>query len=182
MSNIQLQTSTANGVLDYAASSADTRPTGDSGISAIGLNVYSDYAVRYSIVLVLAWIGAMKFTAYEAAGIEGLVASSPILGWLYGVVSLQAASNIIGMIEIAIAAALAVGPIYRPAALFGAFGAIATFSTTLTFMFTAPGWEASLGGFPALSVVPGQFLLKDIVLLAASVSLLSKAISSRVRT
>ncbi len=79
----------------------------------------------------------------------------------------------------AVAAALAVGPIYRPAALLGALGAIATFAITLTFLFTAPGWEASLGGFPALSVVPGQFLLKDIVLLAASVSLLSKAISDR---
>ncbi len=178
MNNIQLQASTVHGVLEDAAAEA-TRPTGSVGVSATGLNVYSDYAVRYSIVLVLAWIGAMKFTAYEAAGIEGLVASSPILGWLYGVVSLQAASNIIGTIEIAIATALAVGPIYRPAALLGAFGAIATFLTTLTFMFTAPGWEASLGGFPALSVVPGQFLLKDIVLLAASVSLLGKAISSR---
>jgi hypothetical protein len=28
--------------------------------------------------------------------------------------------------------------------------------------------EASLGGFPALSVVPGPFLLKDAVLLGAS--------------
>ena len=62
------------------------------------------------------------------------------------------------------------------------FGAIATFSITLTFLFTAPGWEASLGGFPALSVVPGQFLLKDVVLLAASLSLFGKAYSSRDRT
>ena len=49
----------------------------------------------------------------------------------------------------------------------------------LTFLFSAPGWESSLGGFPALSVVPGQFLLKDIVLLAASVSLLGKALVSQ---
>ncbi len=180
MSSIPLQTSTVHGVLEDAAAEA-TRLTDKGGDSATALNLYSDYAVRYSIVLVLVWIGAMKFTAYEAAGIEGLVASSPILGWLYSVVSIQAASSIIGTIEIAIAAALALGPIYRPAALLGAFGAIATFSITLTFLFTAPGWEASLGGFPALSVVPGQFLLKDIVLLAASVSLLGKAYSSRDR-
>lgn len=141
------------------------------------LNVIGDYAIRYSVVLVLAWIGAMKFTAYEAGAIEGLVASSPILGWLYGFASLQAVSNIIGTIEITTAAALAIGPFYRPAALIGALAAIATFVITLTLMITAPGWEASLGGFPALSVVPGQFLLKDIVLLAASVSLLGKAIA-----
>ena len=121
----------------------------------------------------------MKFTAYEAGAIEGLVASSPLLAWLYDVASQQLVSNLIGTIEIATALALAVGPFYRPAAVVGAVGAIATFSTTLTFVFTAPGWEASLGGFPALSVVPGQFLLKDIVLLAASVSLLGKANSSK---
>lgn len=100
------------------------------------------------------------------------------MAWLYSVASLQGVSNLIGTIEIATAVALALGPIYRPAAVVGALGAIATFSITLTFLITAPGWEATLGGFPALSVVPGQFLLKDIVLLAASVSLLAKALSS----
>ena len=153
-----------------------TRPTG--GIAATQLKVFSDYAVRYSIVLVLVWIGAMKFTAYEAGAIEGLVASSPLMAWLYSVASLQGVSNLIGTIEIATAVALALGPIYRPAAVVGALGAIATFSVTLTFLITAPGWEGTLGGFPALSVVPGQFLLKDIVLLAASVSLFAKALSN----
>ena len=120
----------------------------------------------------------MKFTAYEAGAIEGLVASSPLLSWLYAVASQQGVSNLIGTIEIAVAAALAIGPVFRPAAIVGALGAIATFAITLTFLFSAPGWEPSLGGFPALSVVPGQFLLKDIVLLAASVSLLAKALAS----
>ena len=150
-----------------------------SGVQAIAqrLSAISDHIIRYSIVLVLTWIGAMKFTAYEAGAIEGLVASSPILGWLYSVASLQAVSNIIGTIEIATAIALAIGPFFRPAAVIGALGAVATFSITLTFLISAPGWEASLGGFPALSVVPGQFLLKDVVLLAASVSLLARAVA-----
>jgi reactive chlorine resistance protein C len=43
------------------------------------------------------------------------------------------------------------------------------FLTTLSFLFTTPGvWEASAGGFPALSVVPGQFLIKDLVLFGGS--------------
>jgi uncharacterized membrane protein YkgB len=43
------------------------------------------------------------------------------------------------------------------------------FATTLRFLLTTPEvWEASAGGFPALSVVPGQFLIKDVVLLGAS--------------
>ena len=154
-----------------AVESSTTRDIG-SNILAI-----SEHAVRYSIVLVLVWIGAMKFSAYEAGAIEGLVASSPLLSWLYAIGSQQGVSNLIGAVEIATAIAIAVGPVYRPAAIVGALAAIATFAITLTFLLTAPGWEASLGGFPALSVVPGQFLLKDVVLLAGSVYLLGKALS-----
>jgi hypothetical protein len=44
---------------------------------------------------------------------------------------------------------------------------------TLTFFLSTPGVaEATAGGFPAISAAPGQFLLKDLVLLAASLSLL----------
>jgi uncharacterized membrane protein YkgB len=46
------------------------------------------------------------------------------------------------------------------------------FLTTLSFMLSTPGvWEASAGGFPALSAVPGQFLAKDFVLFGAAVRL-----------
>lgn len=50
--------------------------------------------------------------------------------------------------------------------------------TYITHPITAAGWEASLGGFPALSVVPGQFLLKEVVLLAAAIALLGNALSA----
>ncbi len=150
--------------------------TNDLGQS---ISTYADNAVRFSIVLVLAWIGMMKFTAYEAGAIQGLVASSPLTAWLYSVMSVQGVSNLIGTIEISTAIALVLGPLHRQIAIGGALAAVITFSVTFSFLFTAPGWEASLGGFPALSVVPGQFLLKDIVLLAASVSLLGRAISAK---
>jgi uncharacterized membrane protein YkgB len=52
--------------------------------------------VRYGLVLILLWIGAMKFTGYEAMGIESLVASSPLMSWLYKILSLQAVSNMLG--------------------------------------------------------------------------------------
>ncbi len=148
-----------------------TAPLGER-IAAVG-----DLGLRLSLVLVLGWIGAMKFTAYEAGAIEGLVASSPLTAWLYSLFSLQGASNVIGSIEIATALALLLAPIHRTVALAGAAAATITFAVTLSFLFTAPGWEGSLGGFPALSVVPGQFLLKDVVLLAASVSFLGRALS-----
>lgn len=53
---------------------------------------------------------------------------------------------------------------------------------TLSFFVTTPGVaESSAGGFPAISAMPGQFLLKDTVLLAASLVLLLNSIR-RMRT
>lgn len=151
--------------------SENTDRSASKVLSAVG-----DSALVFSTVFVLLWIGAMKFTAYEAGAIEGLIASSPLVSWTYSVFSVQGASNLIGSIEIATAITLLVGLRYKMAAILGALAAMATFAITLSFMLTAPGWEASLGGFPALSVVPGQFLLKDVVLLAVAVSLLGKAL------
>ena len=51
-------------------STEDTAAAG-AGSKSIGLHI-----TRYAIVLVLVWIGAMKFTAYEAGAIEPLVANS----------------------------------------------------------------------------------------------------------
>lgn len=134
------------------------------------------YATLYGIVLVFVWIGAMKFTAYEAGAIEGLVASSPLVSWLYAIFDQRGAANLIGVIEITAAALLATRPW---SALAGAAGAVlvaATTAVTLTFLVTAPGWEPSLDGFPALSVVPGQFLIKDTVLFGAALWILGDAL------
>ena len=48
--------------------------------------------MQYGLVMVVGWIGAMKFTAYEAAGIQPLVAHSPLLSWVYQALSVQAFS------------------------------------------------------------------------------------------
>ena len=149
-----------------------------SGLNVLGERITNigTHAIRFSIVVVLGWIGAMKFTAYEAGAIEGLVKSSPLVSWLYDVLSLQGASNLIGFVEIVTAILLLIGIKFPRVALIGALAAATTFFVTTTFLFSAPGWEASLGGFPYLSVVPGQFLLKDIVLFAGSVFLVGDAL------
>ena len=133
-------------------------------LESVGLHI-----ARYALVLVLLWIGAMKFTAYEAAAIQPLVAKSPLMAWLYAIFSVQATSNLIGVAEIAAGVLIALRPWSAFACVIGSLMAIATFVVTLTFLFSTPGWEPSLGGFPALSVAPGQFILKDAVLLGASV-------------
>jgi hypothetical protein len=50
---------------------------------------FGEFLIRYGLVTVLGWIGGMKFTAYEAAGIQALVASSPLMSWMYKVFSLS---------------------------------------------------------------------------------------------
>jgi uncharacterized membrane protein YkgB len=142
------------------------------GIHAADISRVGRYVTLYGLVLVFAWIGAMKFTAYEAGAIEGLVASSPFLSWLYAILDQRGVANLIGVVEITAAALLASRPWSAIAGAIGALLVAATTAVTLTFLFTAPGWEPSLGGFPALSVVPGQFLIKDAVLLGAALWLL----------
>lgn len=135
---------------------------------------------RYGLVVVFAWIGAMKFSAYEANGIQPLVANSPLMSWLYNIFSVQAFSNWLGVLEIAIAVMIAARPISRQISAAGSALAAVLFLGTLSFMLsTPPVWEGTLGGFPALSVAPGQFLLKDLALLGASIWTLGEALAGR---
>ena len=135
--------------------------------------------LRWALVIVFLWLGAMKFTAYEAAGIAPFIGHSPIMSWL-GMFGTQGQSYFVGVIELSTAVVLILGA-FRP--LFSALGALmsaATYLITLTFFITTPGVaEPTAGGFPAISAIPGQFLLKDAVLLAASLVLLRASVRLR---
>lgn len=136
-----------------------------------------EFLIRYGLVLVLAWIGAMKFTMYEAQGIKSLVETSPLMSWLYKVLSLQGTSKLIGFAELGSALLIAIKPISARLSAIGSVLAVFTFLTTLSFLFSLPGWEKSLGGFPALSG-SGGFLLKDVVLLGAAVFTLGDSLTA----
>jgi uncharacterized membrane protein YkgB len=133
-------------------------------LKRVGLQV-----ARYGLVIILLWIGGMKFTSYESEGIKPLVANSPLMSWAYGFMSVRGFSAALGVVEIAIGVLIALRPIWPLGSAVGSGLAAVMFLTTLTFMFTTPGWEPSLGGFPALSAMPGQFVLKDVVLLGVSI-------------
>jgi reactive chlorine resistance protein C len=144
------------------------------------LRALGAHATRYGLVLVLLWIGAMKFTAYEAEGIRPLASNSPLMGWVYGFLSVTAFSALLGVVEIAVGLLIALRPVWPRLSAAGSALAVGMFVTTLTFLVTTPGvWEASLGGFPAISAVPGQFLLKDLVLLGAALWTAGEALAAR---
>lgn len=142
-----------------------------------------EFVSRYGLAAVFLWVGLLKFTAYEAKNIEGLVANSPIWSWAYQSMGLQGVSNLIGVIEIVIGALIATRAFWPKASAIGSLGAAVALIITLSFIFTTPGvWEAGYG-FPFPSALPGQFLLKDLVLLGVALWTAGEALmASRART
>jgi uncharacterized membrane protein YkgB len=142
-----------------------------SRVEAVGREL-----ARYALVVVVLWIGFMKFTAYEAEGITRYVANSPLMSWVYGFMSHRGFSAVLGVVELAIALFIAARPLSRWVSALGSALAVGMFLTTLSFLVTTPGvWEPSAGGFPALSGFPGQFLIKDLALLGISLWSLGEA-------
>ena len=75
----------------------------------------------------------MKFTELEAKGIEDLVASSPLMSWMYQLWDVQTTSNLIGIYDLIAVVLLVLSLINRvflwPAVLMAG----AVFITTQTF-------------------------------------------------
>lgn len=131
-------------------------------------------ALRFGIALILLWFGYMKFLPYEAEGVRGIAKDYWLFGWLYPLVGVGGASAVIGVLEVTAGGLIAIGGRFPWAGLIGALMGVATFLVTLSFFFTAPGvWQDGYG-FPALGST-GQFLAKDVGLLAICVYLLLDA-------
>lgn len=128
------------------------------------------YVMRYGLVAILILIGLAKFTSEEAMGIQPLVAHSPFISWMYSILSVSGVSRLIGIIEIVTALLLASYPFSRKLSLAGSLGAVLTFLLTTSFLFSTPGAVQFRAGVPALGPT-GQFLIKDLVLLGASIYL-----------
>src|SRR5258707_208137 len=67
--------------------------------------------VRYGLVVVIAWIGALKYTTYEAVAIQPLVAHSPPLSWVYHIFSVRTFAAVLGTVEIIAALLIALRPL-----------------------------------------------------------------------
>ena len=133
--------------------------------------------LRWSLVAIFIWFAIQKFTPYAAEAIAPLIANSPFMSWL-GVFGVRGEAKMIGTIELTTAAILTIGSVIPIASAAGAAMACATFLLTTSFVFTTPGiTQRSPTGFPIISTLLEQFLLKDIALLAASFTLLLASLS-----
>ena len=114
--------------------------------------------LRFSLAIILAWIGALKFV--DPSPVVGLLqASLPFLAF-------HAFVYLLGSIEIVVAILLITGT----AQAYTGIITVGLFLGTLTIFVTAP----SVTNFPTLSLA-GQFLLKDLGLMAAAVNVIAMA-------
>ena len=151
----------------------------DRVIDRIDLQAVGEAVIRYGLAGVIGWIGLMKFTPVEAEAIRPLAAHCPMMAWA-AALGVRPFSNLVGAAEVTIAALIALRPVAARASALGSALAVGMFATTLSFLLTTPGvWEASLGGFPAISVLPGQFRLPDVVLVGAALWSLGESLARR---
>ena len=154
--------------------------------------------LRLGLVIVLCWIGGLKFAGYEADGIVPLVANSPLMSFFYHYPAPEyrqymnkegevipahqqwnesngtyTFSHGLGIVIVLIGVLIATYPILPQVSAVGSFLLILMSLTTLSFLVTTPeAWVPALGasthGFPYLSGA-GRLIVKDAIMLGAAV-------------
>src|SRR5688500_10598162 len=82
----------------------------DAARAGARLEVAGGAILRYGLAAILLYFGLFKFSPVGAEAIRPLVANSPLMGWMYAVLSVQAVSTLIGIGEIVVAALLLARP------------------------------------------------------------------------
>ena len=166
--------------------------------------------LRLGLVIVLLWIGGLKFVSYEADSIVPLVANSPFAGFMYhhpapeyrlhmnkeGEVKSanqewQQSNNTylvskgLGIVIVMLGSLIALYPVLPQASAVGSGLLIPMSLTTLSFLMTTPeAWVPALGdvhhGFPYLSGV-GRLIVKDCIMLGAAVLTMADSARSYLR-
>ncbi|HZB90021.1 MAG TPA: DUF417 family protein [Stellaceae bacterium] len=132
------------------------------------------HLVRATMVIIFLFFGYQKWFAYEAERLIPFISNGPLIFWLYPVFGIRGASWFLGASEWTFGTLLFLGFWDKRLGVLGALGSTGTFIATVTIIpFMPNGWDASAGGFPAMTGdVP--FLMKDVVLLAVSLYLLKQ--------
>jgi len=141
----------------------------------------SRIAPYVSLAIIYAWFGGMKFTAYEAQGLVPLVENSPLVGWFYALLSVRGFSNFLGVLELGIGLLIVLRSVDPVFSAIGGLLSTGLFATTISFMISTPGVVVPELGPPAITVAPGQFLLKDVGLLAVSFWIFVDSLKAAIR-
>jgi uncharacterized membrane protein YkgB len=159
-------------MIDRSLSPAATSPQ-----VAPSLTRWGQLISRYGLVVVLAWIGFGKYVKMES---RVLIDHSPFMSWIYDVFSVTTVARGLGTMEIVAALLIALRPVWPRASAAGSALAVVLFLGTVSFLFTTPAVVAGhAAGLPVLSALPGQFLLKDLVLIGVAVWTLGDSLAAR---
>ena len=131
------------------------------------------HLVRGSMVFVFLMFGYQKWFEYEAQTLIPFIKNGPLIFWMYPVLGIRGASWFLGGSEWLFAALLLWGFWNKKAGILGALGcAFSMVGTVSIIPFMPDGWNAA-AGFPAMQGNVA-FLMKDVVLFAASFYLLKQ--------
>jgi uncharacterized membrane protein YkgB len=177
---------------------------------AASLDRFGMGLLRLALVIVLVWIGGLKFAHYEADGIVPLVANSPLMSFFYHhpapeyrhFMNKEGELNPahrqwhesngtypfaigLGLLIVSIGVLIALHPVLPQIAAVGSFLLILMAFTTLSFLVTTPeAWVPALGdsthGFPYLSGT-GRLVVKDVIMLGAAVVTLADSAKAYLR-
>jgi uncharacterized membrane protein YkgB len=139
------------------------------------------HLIRASMVTIFLLFGYQKWFKYEAEVLIPFISNGPLTFWLYPAFGIRGASWFLGIAEWLFGALLFLGFWNKRLGVLGAIGSIVTFVTTVTIIpFIPNGWDPA-AGFPAMAGNVA-FLMKDIVLLAASIYLLKQDVVRALET
>jgi uncharacterized membrane protein YkgB len=150
--------------------------------------------LRLGLVIVLCWIGGLKFADYEADGIVPLVANSPLMSFFYHYPALEyhqymnkegevipahrqwhksngtySFSHGLGVVIVLIGVLIAAYPVLPQVSAVGSFLLVLMSVVLVTTPETwVPALGASTHGFPYLSGA-GRLIIKDAIMLGAAV-------------
>ncbi len=154
--------------------------------------------LRIGLIVVVSWIGALKFADYEADSIVPLVTNSPIMSFYYAHPAPEYRSymnkegevvpahhewhvgnrtyefsHLLGCVIVLIGVLITLHGFLPQVASIGSALLVLMACTTLSFIITTPeAWVPALGsathGFPYLSGV-GRLIIKDAIMLGAAV-------------
>ena len=175
-----------------------------------GLDHVGIFVLRWGLVLVLFWIGGLKFAKYEGESIVPLVSNSPLMGFFYRYrapayrihMNKEGESNAgnrawnaengtyrfsygLGTVILLIGVMIALSPLLPQVAAIGSLLLVLMSCTTLSFLVTTPeAWVPAAGdtthGFPYLSGV-GRLIVKDVIMLGAAIVTMSDSAKTFLR-
>lgn len=132
------------------------------------------HLMRAAMVFIFAVFGYQKWFDSTAQVMISFISHGPFIFWLEPAFGVHGASYFLGVSEWLFGALLLAGFWNKTLGILGAIGATGTFVMTVTIIpFMPNGWAAA--GFPVMALT-NAFLLKDVVLLVASLYLLKEDI------